>query len=383
MIKILTIIGARPQIIKAAAVSRAIRTIFRDQIYEVIVHTGQHYDKNMSEIFFDELQIPHPQYNLNVGSATHGKQTGAMIDKIEDVLSKENPSFVIVYGDANSTLATAVAASKLHIPIAHIEAGLRSFNKKMPEEINRIMCDHSSTLLFSPTLTGFNNLVKEGFKANPEPPYNADNPKIYHCGDVMLDNTLFYLNDKQNNSGILDKYEISRGNYLLLTIHRDNNTDKSRRLRDIFKAMQKISFLNKIPVIVPIHPRTSKAIDTLLTQDFFPEFKQNHYLKIIPPVSYLDMIILEKNAKMIFTDSGGVQKEAYFFKKPCVILRPVTEWVELVESGSSVLADAQEQMIINAYNELISKELSFPELFGDGHAAEFICREIIKCVQNQ
>ncbi|MFA6924699.1 MAG: UDP-N-acetylglucosamine 2-epimerase (non-hydrolyzing) [Bacteroidales bacterium] len=379
MIKILTIIGARPQIIKAAAISRAIRNKFPQKIHEVIVHTGQHYDNNMSQIFFDEMNIPKPDYNLNVGSGTHGKQTAAMLTGIEEILLKEKPKCILTYGDTNSTLAAAVAAAKLHIPVVHIEAGLRSFNKKMPEEINRITCDHASTLLFSPTLTGIKNLINEGFNPNNKPPFTIDNSKFFHCGDVMYDNTLHFALIAEKKINILQKNNIKQNQYILATIHRDNNTDIPERLRAIFNAINKISKQENIDIIIPLHPRTSKLLKKNLTPEMFNSIKNNKYIKIIPPVSFLEMLILEKNSKLIMTDSGGVQKESFFFKKPCIILRSETEWKELVEADACIVADADEKNILNAYKYFKSAEnFNYPEIFGDGKAAEFICKEIIK-----
>ncbi|MEI6821073.1 MAG: UDP-N-acetylglucosamine 2-epimerase (non-hydrolyzing) [Bacteroidota bacterium] len=382
--KVLTIIGARPQIIKASAISRAIRENYTNAISEIIVHTGQHYDQNMSEVFFEELQIPKPDYNLNVGSGTHGNQTAEMIKGIETIIINEKPNCIILYGDTNSTLAGAIAASKIHCPIVHIEAGLRSYNKSMPEELNRIMCDHSATLLFSPTKTGYNNLVKEGFKTDNIPPFTADNPKIYHCGDIMFDNTLYFSNVASQKSDILQKENIKEGNYILSTIHRDNNTDNPERLSSIFKAMMDVADKFSVDFIIPLHPRTSKLLNKNLHSEVYSRLNSNNHLKIIEPVSFLDMIQLEQHSKMIITDSGGVQKEAYFLKKPCVILRPQTEWVELVEHGSSIIADADYKKITTAVEKLLSKDdFSFPSIFGDGKASEFICSEIINTFTNE
>ena len=379
MIKILTVIGARPQIIKAAALSRAIRNKFSDKINEIIVHTGQHYDENMSNVFFDELQIPKPNYNLNVGSSGHAQQTAQMIVGIEEILLKEKPDFIILYGDTNSTLAGAVAAAKIHIPVVHIEAGLRSFNKKMPEEINRITCDHVSTLLFSPTKTGFNNLVREGFEVNNKPPFTIDNPQIYHCGDVMYDNSLFFSEIAESKSDIINKLNLKRNEFILCTIHRDNNTDDPIRLNAIFSALNKISSEDKITTVLPLHPRTSKLLKKNLSKKLYQEIFKNLYIKIIQPVSFFDMIELEKNARIVMTDSGGVQKEAYFFEKPCIIMRSETEWKEIVENKTAIVADADEQKIIDSYYHFIKKDkLNFPRIFGDGKTAEFICGEIIK-----
>lgn len=381
MIKIITIIGARPQIIKAAALSRAIKNKFTENINEVIVHTGQHYDENMSNVFFDELQIPRPDYNLNVGSSTHGKQTAIMIQGIEEILIKEEPDFIILYGDTNSTLAGAVAATKIHIPIAHIEAGLRSFNKKMPEEINRITCDHASTLLFSPTKTGYYNLVKEGFNIKNKAPYTIDNPGVYHCGDVMYDNSLFFADIADKKSNIINELDLKENEFILGTIHRNNNTDEPDRLNAIFSAINKISFKNKITTVLPLHPRTANLLNSNLSKGLYKEIMENTFIRIIKAVSFLDMIALEKNAKLVMTDSGGVQKEAYFFNKACIIMRSETEWKEIVENKTAIVADADEQKIIESYNFFINKDkLNFPGIFGDGNAAEFICNEILRNV---
>lgn len=375
MLKIVTIIGARPQIIKAAALSRAISTRFPGEIKEVIVHTGQHYDANMSQVFFDELNIPAPDYNLNVGSGLHGKQTAAMIEGIEEILLKENPECIVLYGDTNSTLAGAIAASKVHVPVVHIEAGLRSFNKSMPEEVNRIMCDHVSTLLFSPTETGVRNLEREGFDRNAKPPYTADNPRVYHCGDVMYDNSLYF--SRIATGEILSRYELEKDNFILATIHRNANTDDPVRLNAIFRALNRIG--EKTTVVLPLHPRTQKLLEKQLEPGLYKAITSNTNMLLIPPASFLDMIALEKNAKMIITDSGGVQKEAYFFGKPCIILRPETEWVELVEVGAAIIADADESKILSAYDRFCADpSLAVLPIYGEGKAAEFICSEIIK-----
>ena len=379
MLKIVTIIGARPQIIKAAALSRAIKNNFKDKIKEIIVHTGQHYDDNMSQVFFDELGIPAPDYNLNVGSDSHGKQTATMIAGIEEILLKEKPNAIVLYGDTNSTLAGAVAASKINVSVIHIEAGLRSYNKTMPEEINRIMCDHVSTLLFSPTKTGFDNLVKEGFKINNAGPFTNDNPKIYHCGDVMYDNSLHFSNMAESKTSILKKYNLQNGKFILATIHRNNNTDEPIRLNALFAALNKISTNENLDVILPLHPRTAKLLETNLNSELLKSIKANSKFHIAPPASFLEMIALEKNCKIVMTDSGGVQKEAFYFEKPCVILRPETEWIELVQCGTALIADADENKIMDSYKILSTKQnLEFPKLYGDGKAAEFICSELLK-----
>ncbi len=378
-IKIVTIIGARPQIIKAAALSRAIRTHYSKQITEVIVHTGQHYDENMSEVFFSELGIPQPDYNLQVGSGAHGKQTARMIEGIEDILVKEKPDYIVLYGDTNSTLAGAVAASKIHVPIVHIEAGLRSYNKSMPEEINRILCDHCSTLLFSPTKTGYDNLIREGFNADSAAPFSSDNPAIYHCGDVMYDNSLYFSDMAAESSMVLTQNKLTPDKYILSTIHRNNNTDDPNRLGALFEALLQIVSHSGMDLVLPLHPRTAKMLKSNLTTELYERITQTKQIKIIPPVSFLDMIRLEQQAAMIITDSGGVQKEAYFFKKPCIILRPETEWKEIVEVGAAVITDADEKRIVAAYEKFSSNPpAGFPEIFGDGKAAEFICGEMLE-----
>lgn len=377
--KIVTVIGARPQIIKAAAISRAIRNSFSDKIHEVIVHTGQHYDANMSGVFFDELGIPAPDYNLNTGSGTHGVQTAAMMKGMEEVLQKEKPQAIVLYGDTNSTLAGAIVASKLSVPLVHIEAGLRSFNKHMPEEINRITCDHASTLLFSPTKTGYDNLVKEGFKTNNEPPYSVNNPKIYHCGDVMYDNSLYFAKVADVRSKIMEQHGLKKNNFVLATIHRDHNTDVPERLNALFSALYEIHEKNNISVILPLHPRTKKLLPQNLDKSLLEKITKAKGFIICEPLSFLHMIMLEKNCSIVMTDSGGVQKEAFYFEKPCIILRPETEWVELLSCGAAQLADANKAKILEAYKHFTSGiKIDFPELFGDGHASEFICSEIIK-----
>lgn len=382
MIKTLTIIGARPQFIKAAALSRAIKNSFSHRIRELILHTGQHYDENMSDVFFKELQIPSPDFNLNVGSSSHGVQTAQMIEGIEKILIAEKPDCVILYGDTNSTLSGAVAASKLHVPVVHIEAGMRSFNKSMPEEINRIICDHCSTLLFSPTKTGINNLIKEGFNLNNKPPFTADNPGIFHCGDVMLDNTLFFSKTAKTNTTIIKQLGLENRKFVLVTIHRPVNTDDTKRLMSIFKALISLTETKDINIVIPLHPRTSKIIQHIPDISLKEKLSQNGKIKLIPAVSFLEMIALEEASLMIITDSGGVQKEACFLNKPCIILRQETEWVEIVESGCAILADADEKKIIDAFSQLNDiRKFNFPDIFGDGKAAEFIVNEIINCFE--
>jgi UDP-GlcNAc3NAcA epimerase len=284
-IKILNIVGARPQIIKASAISRAVRLHFSSQITEVTLHTGQHYDKELSEVFFDELEIHKPDFNLAVGSAGHGRQISRMISGIEDVLLKEKPDCVLLYGDTNSTLAGAIAASKLHYPLIHIEAGLRSFNKSMPEELNRIISDHSSTLLFAPTNNAFRNLMNEGFKPENSPPFTIDNPKIYLTGDIMYDNSLFFgdLAEKKKIN-FLDRLSLERDGFILITIHRENNTDDIKRLEDILLTLLQMAEENRIIMVMPLHPRTIISLKTRLA-GLNNELLKSEYVKVIPPVS--------------------------------------------------------------------------------------------------
>lgn len=377
MIRLLTVIGARPQIIKAAAISRTIQSCYPNLIIEKILHTGQHYDANMSQVFFEELNIPTSDYNLNVGSGSHGEQTAKMIIGIEAVLLSEQFDGVVLYGDTNSTLAGAVAASKLHIPIFHIEAGLRSFNMAMPEEINRIVCDQLSSVLFAPTNTAVTNLEKEGFGSSPATFLESKRREVYNSGDVMYDNSMYFAEIADKKSCILQQYSLQPNGFVLATIHRDNNTDSRKRLSDIFKALLYISNEYQMKIIIPLHPRTSKLLETNICENLLDQVKHSDSILMVPPVSFLDMIRLEKNAKLIVTDSGGVQKEAFFFNKPCIILRPETEWVEIIENNAGIIADADFERIVNSYKELEAKAVAFPHLFGDGKAAHNILNKII------
>lgn len=377
-IKLLNIVGARPQIIKASAISRIIRNEFTDIVEEKILHTGQHYDRQLSDIFFEELEIPRPNFNLGVGSARHGRQTSAMINGIEDVLIREKPDVVVIYGDTNSTLAAAVATSKFKIPIVHIEAGLRSFNKGMPEEINRILSDHVSTLLFAPTDAAFKNLIKEGFKPDNSPPYHIDNPKIFLSGDIMYDNSLFYAELAERKlSNYLEGMGLKKDNYILCTIHRDLNTDFPERLDAILETIVEISDSSKQKAVLPLHPRTINALENK-SPGLLKMIRSNSDILIIEPVSFLEMIMLEKSSYMIITDSGGVQKESHFFCKPCIVLRAETEWTELVKNGTALLADADRLSILSAWKTLSgSVDLDYPGFYGDGNAARFIMNEIV------
>ncbi|MEN9999549.1 MAG: hypothetical protein RI922_2539 [Bacteroidota bacterium] len=377
--RIITIVGARPQIIKSSAISRAIQSKFSEVLEEVIVHTGQHYDENMSEVFFQEMGIPRPNYNLNVGSGSHGAQTAKMIEGLEEIFVKEAPTAVLVYGDTNSTIAGALAAIKIHIPVIHVEAGLRSFNKAMPEEVNRIACDHMSTLLFTPTITGIENLTKEGFAIETSGKATANAPKVYQCGDVMFDNSLFFSSLSDETSTILAENGLVANGYVLTTIHRDSNTDIAENMEAIFTALLTIQKKSGLTIVLPIHPRTKGKMNDQLSADLFTAIEENPNFKIIPPAGFIDIIALEKNARLIVTDSGGLQKEAFFFQKPCVILRPQTEWVEIVNNGNAILADASKARIEQAFVELMAKtDYSFPPFYGVGKAAEFICSKIVE-----
>lgn len=366
--KIVTIVGARPQFIKMAVVSRAIKNSNsnnKEYINEVIVHTGQHYDKNMSDVFFEELDIPKPNYNLNIGSSSHGKQTGEMLIKIEEVILKEKPDYVMVYGDTNSTLAGALATSKLHIPVIHVEAGLRSFNMNMPEEQNRIITDHISTYLFCPTQTAVENLNKENI-FNGKHMYSDNEIVISNSGDVMFDAINYYRDiaqiSKRNTFSKLDIPE----KYFLVTIHRAENTDNLKRLSDIFYALSEIDS----NIILSLHPRTKKYI-----LDY--KIKVGSNIKLINPVGYLEMICLENNALGIITDSGGVQKEAYFLEVPCFTLRNETEWVETLNSNCNVLISDRN---ILRLPDIINKKYNriYKEYFGSGYAGKIIVEHFLQ-----
>ena len=422
--KILTILGARPQFIKAGSVSRAIalhnnqvasleslfssedsknqklQTKNQELITEIIVHTGQHYDANMSDIFFDEMQIPKPNYFLGIGGKSHGAMTGQMIEKIEEVALKENPDWIMVYGDTNSTLAGAIVASKLHIKLAHIEAGLRSFNMKMPEEVNRILTDRVSTILFCPTDTAMKNLKAEGF---PFTLTTNHQQLITNVGDVMQDGAMFYRHlakmpkevsslwslvsseDSKNQKLQTVNQKLKTKNYILCTIHRAENTDDETRLRSIFEALNEIA--KEKQIILPLHPRTKKLLENLQTKN---QKLLTKNLTIIDPVGYLEMVWLIDNCDLVMTDSGGLQKEAYFFEKQCITLRDETEWVELVECGANRLVGADKEKIVSSYQLLVSSENSKNDelktknqklqtnLYGGGKASENIIKELLR-----
>jgi UDP-GlcNAc3NAcA epimerase len=343
--KIASIVGARPQFIKAAPLDRELRKLHE----HVLIHTGQHYDYLMSAVFFEQLGIPEPDYNLGVGSASHGRQTGEMLIRIEDTLSQEKPDCVLVYGDTNSTLAGALTAAKRNLPVAHVEAGLRSFNRLMPEEINRVLTDHLADLLFCPTETARHNLAREGITKG-----------VFDVGDVMYDAVLDSMEMMEAKSHILDSLDLQSGAYLLATIHRPSNTDNPRNLGNILAAFDRIGER----IVFPAHPRASAAIAST-------GYQLSSRVKLVEPVSYLNMLALERNARMILTDSGGVQKEAYLFGVPCVTLREQTEWIETIEAGWNMLVGANKAKIVQAAQEF-RPQGERPEIFGDGKASQKI-----------
>ena len=354
-VKVVTIVGARPQFIKAAALSRVIRDNYSKSVKEVLVHTGQHYDENMSRVFFDELGIPKPKYNLEISGGNHGAMTGRMLEAVENVLLQEKPDWVLIYGDTNSTLAGALAAAKLHIPVAHVEAGLRSFNMRMPEEINRILADRVSSLLFCPTKTAVNNLRLEGVSSG-----------VHNVGDVMYDVALFYRDRARQQSRILQTLGVKTGGFALATCHRAENTDDPQRLGEILVALAEVA--GQMPIVLPLHPRTRKLVG---------EYGLSHHLKaltVIEPLPFLDMVALEQDARMILTDSGGVQKEAFFYGVPCITMRDETEWVETVELGANRLVGASREGIARAVADVFALPASDNQVtpYGDGNAAKKI-----------
>ncbi len=359
--KILSVVGARPQFIKAAAVSRRIGQMNEqggsEEISEILLHTGQHYDRNMSRAFFEELEIREPDANLGIGSASHGAQTGRMLEAIERVLEKEEPAVVVVYGDTNSTLAGALAAAKLHMPVAHVEAGLRSFNRVMPEEINRVVADHVSDILFCPTQTAVQNLAREGIQKG-----------VHHVGDVMYDCALYYAKTAESRRDLLTRLSIRPGGYAVATIHRAENTDDASRLRSIFEGLNHVARAG-LQVVLPLHPRTRERLSPL-------NIDVTAGLRLLTPISYLDMVMLEMNAAVILTDSGGVQKEAYFHKIPCVTLRHETEWVETVTSGWNVLAGTEAKSIADAVTNA-RRPSDWKNFYGDGNAAGQILKTLL------
>ena len=361
--KIITIVGARPQFVKAAMVSRAIVNHNRhnnDPIEECILHTGQHYDYNMNAVFFEKMEIPRPTWFLDCGRGSHAEMTASMLVKIEDILQENHPDYVLVFGDTNSTLAGALAAAKLHIPVVHVEAGLRSFNRQMPEEINRVLTDHISSYLFCPTYASVRNLKQEGIIEG-----------VHQVGDVMYDAALTFSKMAEQTSTILSSLQLESGQYYLCTVHRAENTDNKERLSQIMQALVEIAH-PKCPVILPLHPRTKNNIEIWQIDSIIAS---NKSLQLIEPVDYLDMIMLEKHAKTILTDSGGIQKEAYFHRTPCITLRDETEWVETIASGWNQIASYRKENILACLtNKMPQTEI---DEYGDGHAADKIIHALL------
>ena len=355
-IKIITVIGARPQFVKAGALSR----VFADTelVEEILVHTGQHFDENMSDVFFDEMNIPKPKYNLAINSLNHGAMTGRMLEGIEEILVNENPDLVLIYGDTNSTLAGALAAKKLHIKVAHVEAGLRSFNMQMPEEVNRILTDRISDFLFCPTEAAVENLMNEG--------YSNLSCDVIKCGDVMQDAAYYYAQVSAKKSHVVSDSGMNR--YGLVTLHRAENTDDVTKLTAIVNALNYVH-QHILPLVLPLHPRTLSKLNA---------YDLKLELKTISPVGYFDMIELIKNADLVMTDSGGLQKEAYFFKKPCITMREQTEWVELIEAGVNVLVGSNYDQIVAAAESGFTKDVNFDkDLYGGGVACQNILNHLL------
>lgn len=356
--KIVTVVGARPQFIKSAVLSR----VFRDHpsIQEILIHTGQHYDHNMSDLFFEEMDIPPPAYHLNISNCSHGAMTGRMLESIEELLAKEKPDWVLVYGDTNSTLAGALAAVKMHLPVAHVEAGLRSFNKYMPEEINRVLTDHCADLLLAPSERAALQLQHEGIERH----------KIAMVGDIMIDSLIYYADKAQKESKIIEKLGLLSKKYALTTIHRAENTDEPMRLQEIIQGLLLIA--KERLVVWPVHPRTKAA---MIRYGMLEEVEKN--LHMIEPVGYLDMICLERGAEVILTDSGGIQKEAYFFHVPCLILREETEWMELVEQGYHTLVPLNKDTIAKQYHQVLNSQRNWDvTLYGNGNTAQQIVNKL-------
>jgi UDP-GlcNAc3NAcA epimerase len=355
---ILTVVGARPQFIKSAPVSKALRVAGHT---EYVVHTGQHYDYGMSKIFFEELSIAEPAINLNIGSGSHGQQTGRMLIAIEAVIQAQNPDCVLVYGDTNSTLAGALTATKLHIPLAHVESGLRSFNRLMPEEYNRVLTDHASDLLFCPTQSSVENLLHEGIL-----------DRVYFVGDTMYDAVLQFTEIANQRSAIMQRLELETKGFLLATLHRPYNTDNPEALKGILTSLQEINE----PIIFPVHPRTHQRMREYDLLDNF--LVPNSSIRLIDPVGYLDMLTLEKNARLILTDSGGIQKEAYFYAVPCITLRPETEWIETVKAGWNVVVGSDKKLLKDVITSNKWPTTKPEPVFGNGKASQQITRHLEK-----
>lgn len=379
MVKLCIIVGARPQFIKASALLQTIRNKYADIITPVLIHSGQHYDLNMSEVFFQTLQLDNPDYFIESGSATHGVQTARMLEPIENILLKEKPHWCVVFGDTNTTLAGALAAAKLNIPLAHIEAGLRSYDKTMPEELNRIITDHCSTVLFAPTQTALINLRKEGYNTDTKPPFSINNPAIILSGDIMYEvykNNIEQLNNSAaagNNKWLYDRHWD-----ILCTIHRQQNTDNEKNLCQILTALYALAEMS-YSIIFPIHPRTRKVIaQSAVLQELMNKISHLDNIRICEPIDYISILNILRDVCIVLTDSGGLQKEAFFARKPCVILRNETEWIEIVQCGAAALSGVHTHDIIHLTQRMIHHPpQNFPELFGDGKTSGIICDWLI------
>jgi UDP-GlcNAc3NAcA epimerase len=371
MMKILTIVGARPQIIKAAALSRAFQKAGRNKVEEIMLHTGQHYDENMSEVFFRELELPEPRYRLNCIATGPLGQLALMLQGLERIIPEVAPDAVLVYGDTNSTLAAAIAASKMRVPLIHVEAGLRSFNKAMPEENNRIITDHASSLLFVPTKAALSNLANEGMDTSYSGKPSPDHPLVVMTGDVMFDNALHFRDLPLPESS--ESIQLNASDFILATVHRDNNTDDAQRLKAILNGLNDLGVQCAKTVVLPAHPRLNRQMEA-----FNIDKKSYPAIHLIEPVSYRKMLAMLKACALVCTDSGGLQKEAYFMQRPCVIMRPETEWVELLQGGHARIADANAEGIVAAGKQLLQDSPNqWPTLYGDGHAAEHMCDIIL------
>ncbi len=368
MKKIVTIVGARPQFIKAAALSRTIAAYYSDDIQEYIIHTGQHYDPEMSDVFFEELNIPKPHFQLEHQESWTDGENEERILAIIKILKEVKPDFVIVYGDTHSTLAGAMAASREKIPLVHVEAGLRSFNNNMPEEYNRVKTDQLAQILFVPNENAIHNLEKEGIFTKNDSTDLINQKWIINCGDIMYDNTLYYNEILESQTDILQELGIKKDHFILATVHRNFNTDQPEPLQSIFEALLKIA--QEMPVVLPLHPRTIKNMDQFFDDPFINKIEKCKNLILLEPLSFLDMAALEKHSRMIITDSGGVQKEAYFYQKPTILLRDETEWTEIVATKTAILAGYNTDKILKAYHQLMqAAPKQYPPIFGDGTAA--------------
>lgn len=375
MFKLLTLVGARPQFIKSAAISRAIRQSFSSEINEILVHSGQHFDPQMSDLFFQELNLSVPDYKFVLKSSGHSNQTAEILQHLDRVIKKESPHAILVYGDTNTTLAGALVATKNKTPLIHVEAGLRSFNKSMPEEINRLLTDHCSSLLFCPGENAIDHLASEGIIHSPMGKCSADKPKVFKCGDIMYDNSLFF-SEKMRQEQYVPTYSFK--DFLLFTMHRPYNTDNPERLRSICEMLLSFSNQQQKKIVFPLHPRTKKALKYSLDEQSYFTFMNHPLIEIITPVSFKEMISFQQSCELVITDSGGVQKEAYFFEKPCLILRSETEWVEIIDTKMAVLVDIDKNELNANFELLTAMDPNFPKLFGDGNSAAFICRKIIE-----